>query len=165
MIFFTHYFSSGNGPKETDFYSSQVDSHVKICSLLCQEYLKSICAKARWAHGQLETCPTSNRLHCQGMAYNNNAITWKHILGTDHSKPCYNFNGAVVYTSKPETKIDGPWEFGLRPKPQVYEKAEDKPTNEDLYNLFKEFKLYTQVLEGHMTPFSYNANMKAFQMI
>lgn len=86
-----------------------------------REFLESLVSEhgAVWSFGQLERCPTTQKLHVQF------AVQFKHqkalkamklIDPTAHWEPAKgNVNHQVAYCSKTDSKVEGPWEFGTRP--------------------------------------------------
>lgn len=70
-----------------------------------------------WVLGQLEKCPTTERIHIQGMAYSKNPMAWACLKGkSTWKRQCISPEASIVYCSKSKTQLQGPWEFGTRPK-------------------------------------------------
>lgn len=78
-----------------------------------QKYLEELQKHCDWVLGQLEECPTTHRKHIQGMAYAKNQSKWGFIKS--HKEPCKDPLASVDYCTKADTRLDGPWEFGIRP--------------------------------------------------
>jgi len=74
----------------------------------------------QYAIFQIEKCPETGRIHIQGALQldKQQRLTWmKKLHSTAHWEVMKgNWQQNIDYCSKSETKINGPWEFGTRPK-------------------------------------------------
>lgn len=81
-----------------------------------ESWLKNLSTKCSWVMGQLEKCPETQKIHIQGMAFSKDTIRWGFLNGTKSWKQiCKDPIKSIEYVSKNESKLDGPWEFGVRP--------------------------------------------------
>lgn len=80
-----------------------------------------------WILAQVEMCPNSGLLHIQGMLKMSFAVRFniiKDILGDQaHIEACKDPKASIAYCSKEDSRIDGPFEYGERPKYTPSEKA------------------------------------------
>lgn len=90
-------------------------------------YLEAIKEKCDWVYGQLEKCPTTEKLHIQAMAYSKVNCKWGFVRA--HKEKCFDPLASIKYCSKDESRVDGPWEFGPRP---TWNKKGQKLTNMEL---------------------------------
>lgn len=81
-----------------------------------EEYLLNLSKCCDYIVGQVEKCPTTGKAHIQFSAYNKKSIGWTFIKCT---KTYHQYGDPLImldYSKKAETRIEGPWEFGVRPK-------------------------------------------------
>jgi len=80
-------------------------------------WLRSISKQCKWVLGQVEKCPTTGRIHIQGMATCNGSDSrWGFLKGEDTWKAkCIAPIASIKYCSKSKSQLQGPWEFGERP--------------------------------------------------
>ncbi|AUM61846.1 Rep [uncultured virus] len=79
-----------------------------------EHYIKKVSEQCLWALGQVEKCPETGRLHIQGMAYAKEAKSWA-FMSPDHIEVCKDPAKSIIYCTKEETRIKGPYESGVRP--------------------------------------------------
>lgn len=77
--------------------------------------------EVRFAQWQLEKCPTTEKLHHQGFVQlkSQKSMTWlkKNLDATAHWEFCKGSEAANErYTSKCETRVEGPWTYGEKVK-------------------------------------------------
>ena len=69
---------------------------------------------------QLEECPETRRTHYQGYAEFSQQMTLKKLqewLPSVHFEKRFgNQAQAIAYCTKEDTRVDGPWEYGERPR-------------------------------------------------
>lgn len=65
-----------------------------------------------YANGQVEKAPTTGKLHLQCYFEFKNAIRRPKMIG--HWVLVTRDNGASAYCLKEETRVDGPWEHGVK---------------------------------------------------
>jgi len=78
------------------------------------------CEGASYMLYQLERAPATGTLHYQGLVVMPNKARLqglkKKIPGAHFEPMRGTLEQAIAYCEKPETKVDGPWSFGERPK-------------------------------------------------
>jgi len=79
-----------------------------------EAYLATMAKNCDWIMAQLEKCPTSGRVHLQGMAHSKEVSRWG-FMKPAHVEKCINPIKSIEYCEKERTKLEGPWEFGTRP--------------------------------------------------
>ncbi len=78
-------------------------------------------SKCRYIIFQRERCPTTQREHWQGTVVFTNPISFTSVgsrIGdtTAHIEICQNLKASIEYCQKSDTRIDGPYEYGDKPK-------------------------------------------------
>lgn len=77
-------------------------------------------SKADYACGQLERCETSGRRHIQAFLYVSKRISLSQLRkinpNAHYEKVTVEREDVIAYCGKEETKIEGPFEFGVKPK-------------------------------------------------
>nr|WAE42167.1 MAG: replication associated protein [Cressdnaviricota sp.] len=75
--------------------------------------------KIAYAIWQKERCPTSGKEHLQFfmiLMRKTRFLGLKDIIGTAHVEVAKDVEKSIAYCSKEETRLEGPWEYGLRPR-------------------------------------------------
>lgn len=94
--------------------------HEKLDPEMAEGWLKKLytATGAAYAVGQLECCPETKRLHVQAFLNFKKPVRASCIKKADgdvHIQSVSRNNGADDYCMKEETRIAGPWEFGVKP--------------------------------------------------
>jgi len=79
-----------------------------------QKWLLLLKDTCDWVLGQVEKCPTTGKLHIQGMAWSKTDIRWGY-LKDHHREKCHSPLESIEYCSKEDTRVEGPFEYGTRP--------------------------------------------------
>lgn len=77
------------------------------------------CKDLTWVIYQLEKCPKTDKLHIDGTMWFKNKKRFyalRNQLPGAHIEPCKSDRASIYYSSKIETRIDGPWEHGTPPQ-------------------------------------------------
>jgi hypothetical protein len=111
-------------------YSDQAISEPSI-------WLKQLSSKCDWVLAQLELCPKTNRKHLQGMAFSKTNCKWGFMPKGCWKRKCIKPLCSIEYCSKSRTKLDGPWEFGIRPMFDNSEKQKKATEQKKANNLEK----------------------------
>jgi len=77
-------------------------------------YVRDVGKECGWCLGQLEKCPTTGKIHLQGMANSKSDRGWG-FLKSDHIEKCKAPLDSLKYCQKEETRVSGPYEQGVRP--------------------------------------------------
>nr|WAE42555.1 MAG: replication associated protein [Cressdnaviricota sp.] len=81
--------------------------------------LSFVSEKIAYAIWQKELCPATSREHLQFFLMTVKKTRFqglRSIIGTAHVEAAKDVEKSILYCSKQETRISGPWEVGLRPK-------------------------------------------------
>jgi len=82
-----------------------------------EAWLRTLQKSCAWTLGQLEKCPKTGRVHIQGMANSKQPLAWQQLKGqSTWKRQCIAPEASIKYCSKSKSQLDGPWEFGERPK-------------------------------------------------
>lgn len=112
--------------------------------------LRQIASNVDWVLGQQEMCPDTKRLHIQGMAFTKTkGYRWGFMKGNNFWKSkCQDPIKSIVYCTKEESRIAGPWEFGERPTWNV--KGEKLRQQAEKNKILIEKPIVELVEEGHI---------------
>lgn len=88
--------------------------------IIPQDYLKNLflLSKAVYCVGQLEKAPTTGQHHIQAYVNYKNSVRQSHLKAIDpkaHLDVVKVDRGADKYCMKEESRVEGPWEFGVKP--------------------------------------------------
>jgi len=78
-----------------------------------QVFLQELKTHCDWVLGQEEMCPETGKVHIQGMAYSKQDCRWGFVK--EHKEKCRDPTASIAYCSKEESRLAGPWEYGIRP--------------------------------------------------
>lgn len=106
--------------KEESLRENESVSHGELTPEYAEGWLKKLYEKTEAAYvvGQLECCPETKRLHIQAFINFKKAARASKIKKADpdvHIEAVKRDNGAADYCMKTETRVAGPWEFGIKP--------------------------------------------------
>ena len=97
--------------------------------------------KSKWWSGQLEKGATTGRLHIQAMIETNYSLQDLIDIAKDrgwdwHAEPIEDIEEGALYTSKKDTRIDGPWQ-------------KEERTRMDFEEYYTK-RMWEDELEGHL---------------
>jgi len=111
-VFYNYYYI-----KNSETLRQKMKTHTIIFTAFnfdsLEEFIDDI--QCDWAIGQLEKCPTTGKVHIQGMAWAKTQSRWGQLKKLCHIEKCFKPVDSIKYCTKEDTRVRGPYEKGKRP--------------------------------------------------
>jgi len=101
------------GQRDKNYFKCHTVFFTKYNADDSKTWLEGLKATCDWVLGQEEICPSTGRVHIQGMAWSKEPARWGYIK--EHKEKCFDPIKSIEYCTKEESRSAGPWELGARP--------------------------------------------------